>query len=227
MTKYLRALKGKRKAKGRAPVYEVVGVVTYLEGEDRDLDWEHFLFESFIDVQKWYEEQLGRTFDFRLVTFFSTYTEAEIKQFSDNEAQRWFELMEDATDQGTIDICDPTKLFYMISRIDNLSGGMVGAENWGCDFVIPGRTAITGHMGRLLGDTHDPDWNEWWADERREACGGVAHEIGHALCEGMHHGTWEEGPSIMLNWWDFPEVDFRDREKERLLTEEVPTKFLS
>jgi hypothetical protein len=184
---------------------------------------------TFRDVRDWYAEKVGRTFRIKtIITHRGTRTRDEYMVI-DGSFNKWKQAMQDFHDIGKLDICDPTHLYYLVTQETWYTGGMVGAENWGCEFIIPGRLCTTGIEASIKGNKQAPEGQAWWFDERREAAGATAHEIGHGLAKDMHHGDFDdpEGPSIMLQWWDFPNVGFRPREKERLLTEDVPVKFLN
>jgi hypothetical protein len=115
--------------------------------------------------------------------------------------------------------------------MDDILGGWIGDENLGCSFVLSGTASIPGHMGRLLGGMIDPEWPEWWANETRQAQGGVAHEIGHGLggscvndnntpgnCDGLPHTEPGEG-NIMFEWWDFNSGSvFNNDQKAQILS---------
>jgi hypothetical protein len=195
----------------------------------RDRSWEYWVYRTFNDVRDWYAKVLGgRTFRTRSIIAHKNMRTCEEYDVIQGGFNRWKQAMTDFHDRGLIDLCDRTHLYFLLTQETwgPGSSGMVGAENWGCSFIIPGRASTTGLEASVTGNKIPPPSQAWWFDERREAAGATAHEIAHALAQDMNHGTWEEPPSIMLQWWDFPNVGFRTRETERLLTEEVPTRFL-
>lgn len=178
-------------------------------------------------MKEWYAGQLGgKTFDrIDAITYKSPLTADQLyAKYSGNMAGIWFQGMREAIEANGLTVCDPKRFYYLVTPLENVWGGMVGAENLGCNtHVLPGTASITTHMGRLLGGVIDPNWPEWWADEIREAQGGVAHELGHGfggecinnVCNGLAHS---EGPSIMFAWWDFDKSGvFFDIEKEKIL----------
>ena len=170
---------------------------------------------SFVVVQDWYKQQLGgKTFNLiGAVSFRSPLTEAQLAARYPNGIGMWVDGLGAAMVANNLTLCNDHRFYYFVTPLNNVAGGMIGAENLGCNFVLPGTASIPNHMGRLIGGIFDPNWPEWWADEIREAQGGVAHEIGHGLggscttgnypgggCNGLPHS---QGPSIMFNWWDF------------------------
>lgn len=193
-------------------------VLFYAKDMPRDRRWEYYVWRSFRDVRDYYQREIGQTFAVSGKIVISGLTEAELRadpHWSDWPAG-WNLCMQIGAQQGKYRLCDPTKIYYLVTKMNDTSGGMIGAENFGCDFVLPGRACISGHMGRLLGGVYDPGWLEWFADERREACGGVAHEIGHALVLLPHPTTWDDD-TPMLAWWNWPNCHFTVGEKAKLL----------
>jgi len=187
---------------------------------------------SFQAVRSWYAQQLGgKTFNLiDAVSFRTTKTEAQLAVDYPGGIALWVDGLRSATVTNNLTLCNDHRFYYFVTPINNnVAGGMIGAENLGCSFVLPGTANIPNHMGRLIGGIFDPEWPEWWADEIREAQGGVAHEIGHGLggsctvgnfypgggCNGLPHSS---SPSIMWSWWDFGTTGiFFDSEKTEIL----------
>ena len=166
---------------------------------------------SFQKVQSWYKTQLGKTFNLLPAILYKTIlTESELVIKYPNGGGMWYDGLGAATVANNLELCNSRRFYYFVTPLDNVWGGWVGAENLGCSHVIPGTASIPNHMGRLVGGIFDPNWPEWWADEIREAQGGVAHEIGHGLgaecvnnvCNGLPHSNPGDG-SIMFEWWTF------------------------
>lgn len=166
---------------------------------------------SFQTVQNWYKDQLGKTFNLLpAIVYESALTESQLQNKYPGGGGMWYDGLGAATAANNLSLCSDHRFYYFITPLDNVWGGWVGAENLGCDHVIPGTASIPNHMGRLVGGIIDPNWPEWWADEIREAQGGVAHEIGHGLggscvgniCNGLPHADPSSG-SIMYGWWAF------------------------
>lgn len=187
---------------------------------------------SFAVVQTWYAGQLGgKTFTLEPAIFFrSSKTDAQLHSQYGTGIGIWAQGVKETTAANGMNYCDPKRNYYFVTPMDNIWGGMVGSENLGCSFVLPGTQSIPSHMGRMLGGVMDPNWPEWWADEIREAQGGVAHELGHGFggectngnvypgggCNGLPHSYY---PSIMYSWWDFGATGvFLDFEKTKILT---------
>ncbi|MBI2031673.1 MAG: type II secretion system protein [Candidatus Levybacteria bacterium] len=185
---------------------------------------------SFDTVRTWYSGQLGgKTFNLApAIMLRSSKTEAELHTLYGNGGGIWYEGVRQTTVANGMHPCDPNRDYYFVTPMDNIWGGMVGSENLGCSFVLPGTQSIPSHMGRMLGGIVEP-WGEWWADEIREAQGGVAHELGHGFggectngniypggdCNGLPHSS---SPSIMYAWWDFGTTGvFFDYEKTKIL----------
>ncbi len=186
---------------------------------------------SFETVRTWYSGQLGgKTFTLApAVLFRSSITDAQLHSQYGTGIGIWIHGVTETTVANGMHPCDPKRDYYFVTPMDNIAGGMIGSENLGCSFVLPGTQSIQSHMGRMLGGVMDPGWPEWWADETREAQGGVAHEFGHGFggectsgnvypgggCNGLPHST---GPSIMFAWWDFGTTGvFFDDEKTKIL----------
>lgn len=181
---------------------------------------------SFEVVQDWYQSQLGKTFNLiPAITYRSSLTEAQLIAKYPSGGGMWYDGLGAAATANNLELCSDHQFYYFVTPLDNVWGGWVGAENLGCSHVIPGTASIPNHMGRLIGGIIDPDWPEWWADEIREAQGGVAHEIGHGLgascvesvCNGLPHATPGHN-SIMYEWWTFGTTGiFLDSEKTQIL----------
>lgn len=190
----------------------------------RDRTWEREVVISFEMVRDYYLDKVGKTFQiypFVVIPKGNIGTQAEFLAIS-GDFPKWQACMQLCHDQGFLDVNDPTHAYYLITREEWNTGGMVGAENWGAPFIYPGRACSTGHMGRLTGNVIDPGWPEWFADERREAAGSLAHELGHVFAGLPHPGV----SSIMENWWDFPTVGFTQTELDTLAASAVTQFFL-
>lgn len=218
---------------GSSPEYGVRPVIFLPADTSIDIDsYKTQANASFQKVRDWYAGQLGgKTFDLiDAIVYKSPMTTQQLySKYSGNMAGIWFEGMKEAVQVNGLTVCDPKRFYYFVTPLENVWGGMVGAESFGCTtHVLPGSASIPSHMGRLVGGIIDPDWPEWWADEIREAQGGVAHELGHGFggecsvgnyvgggCNGLAHS---EDPSIMFSWWDFDKtaVFFND-EKTKVL----------
>lgn len=198
-------------------------------GSDTSLDLNSYrsqVNKSFTAVQTWYEDVLGKTFNLLpAIVYRSALTEAQLVAKYPGGGGMWYDGLAAATAANNLELCSDHRFYYFVTPLDNVWGGWVGAENLGCKHVIPGTASIQSHMGRLVGGIIDPDWPEWWADEIREAQGGVAHEIGHGLggycsdgvCNGLPHAKPGDG-SIMFEWWDFGiRAGFTDGEKPKIL----------
>ncbi|MBI4038005.1 prepilin-type N-terminal cleavage/methylation domain-containing protein [Candidatus Curtissbacteria bacterium] len=198
--------------------YEVVPVI-YLASDTNVGDEDSYKTQvsaSFNQVRSWYANQLGgKTFKLApAILFRSSKTDAELHSQLGNGGGIWYQGIREATVANGMHPCDSKRDYYFVTPMDNVWGGMVGSENLGCSFVLPGSQSIPSQMGRLLGGIIDPNWPEWWADENREAQGGVAHELGHGFggectigniypgggCNGLPHSS---DPSIMYSWWDY------------------------
>lgn len=183
---------------------------------------------SFNDVKIWFAGQFdGKTFDLLPAIFYrSTQTDAQLHAEYGNGGGIWFQGTRETVEANGMDVCDPTKLYYFVTPINNMWGGAYW-QSWayGCNHAKPGLASIPDHMGRLIGGVTDPGWPEWWADEIREAQGGVAHELGHDFggtcvtetnCTHMEHSV---SPSIMYSWWDYGLTGtFLPDEKTKILT---------
>jgi len=186
---------------------------------------------SFDVVRNWYIDQLGgKTFKLApAIIFRSSKTEAQLHAQYGNGIGIWVHGIIETTVANGMHPCDPKRDYYFVTPMNDIAGGMIGAENLDCPFTLPGTQSIPGHMGRMLGGIMDSNWPEWWADEIREAQGGVAHELGHGFggecangnvypggeCNGLPHSNY---PSIMYAWWNFGTTGvFFDNEKTKIL----------
>ncbi|MEK7558892.1 MAG: dockerin type I domain-containing protein [Patescibacteria group bacterium] len=171
--------------------------------------------DNFIEVSQWYKQQIGKTFNpADPVVYQSTLSSSHIiAKYPDaltGFANGYFVKYEIpiALSASGKDICDPTKIYYLVTPINVNWGGSGGREFFGCE-RFPGYASIPGHMGRLIGGIIDPNWPEWWAVEPRQAKGGVAHELAHlfgAYCDttGCNLTPHNQNPlSIMNAWWDY------------------------
>lgn len=219
----------------------------------RDVAWEQQVLTGMEVMQKWVLKTLGRTFRVLVPSVVkSASTWKHIMEATDGgEFNAWKFAMNEAEAQRMIRICDDDSWHYLVTPANKFSGGMVGSENWGCRHVWPGKTCISGKMGRLAGgiagespdisvralaevarayytaaprESWEDESHEWWADEPIEAWRAMMHEMGHAL-EALPHGTYDDPPSIMLQWWD-QTAEWRDYEKEKLLNGPVGSRFL-
>lgn len=216
------------------PAYAVVPVIFFASDTTvpNETAYINQVNASFQDVRTWFSGQFsGKTFDLLPAIFYrSTQTDAQLHSQYGTGIGIWMEGVRQATTSNGLSYCNPNRMYYFVTPMDNIAGGMVGAENLGCtNYILPGTAAIPSHMGRLLGGVTDPGWPEWWADETREAQGGVAHELGHGLggecsvgnypgggCNGLPHSY---APSIMYAWWDFGTSGvFLPDEKTKILT---------
>lgn len=215
--------------------YEAVPVI-YLSSDSPIQDDNAYTTQvnaSFQTVRTWYAGQLGgKTFNLAPAIFFkSSKTEAQIQtQYGynlPNDTGIWRSALVEAVIANNMNPCDPKRFYYLVTNMDNIRGGMMGAEGFGCrTHVLPGTASIPSHMGRMLGGYVEP-WPEWWADEIREAQGGVAHEFGHGFggsCDGNNdiYGNCgalphSSSPSIMYAWSAFPDAVFYEDEKQKVL----------
>lgn len=215
------------------PLYAVRPVIFLADDTNIDVDpYQAQVDSSFAVIRDWYKEQLGgKTFNLLPVLVYrSPLSESQLYAQYGTGTGIWYEGLKQATAANGVDVCDDHRFYYFVTPIDDIAGGFVGAENLGCIYILPGTGSIPDHMGRLIGGIIDPDWPEWWADEIREAQGGVAHEIGHGLggscvgdndvngeCNGLPHNTPESG-SIMFAWWNFGTTGiFTGEEKTQIL----------
>lgn len=170
---------------------------------------------NFIEVSQWYMQQISKTFNpADPVVYQSGLTSSQIiSKYPDALAgftNGYFVKYEIpiALSANGKDICDSTKIYYLVTPINVNWGGSGGREFFGCE-RFPGYASIPGHMGRLIGGIIDPNWPEWWAVEPRQAKGGVAHELAHlfgAYCDptGCNLTPHNDNPkSIMNAWWDY------------------------
>lgn len=208
-------------------IYAIQPIIFF--GSDTSINvttYQNQVTSSFEAVQDWYRGQLGKTFNLiPSITYRSSLTEAQLIVKYPSGGGMWYDGLGAATTANSLELCSDHRFYYFVTPLDNVWGGWVGAENLGCSHVIPGTASIPNHMGRLIGGIIDPDWPEWWADEIREAQGGVAHEIGHGLgascvggvCNGLPHAP-SGSDSIMFGWWNFGTTGiFLDSEKTQIL----------
>ncbi len=192
--------------------------------------------KSFAEVSLWYRSMLGKTFRvLPALVYTSSLTKTQLQaKYPGQSTQMWFDGLKEALRANGLDPCDDHRFYYFSHTMDNTLGAMVGLENLGCKIVLPGTANIGGHMGRLVGGVIDPNWFESFADEIREAQGGVAHEIGHGLggmcangnyynsradngkCDFLPHSPATVN-SVMFQWWNFGAgASLMEREKEIL-----------
>jgi hypothetical protein len=201
---------------------------------DTDIDVNSYI--SYVDgsfqaVRSWYSDQLGgKTFNLQpSIVYRSSMTEQQLSdQYGTGEGV-WINGIKQAAAANGMSECNSHTFYYFVTPLDNTVGGWVGAEHLGCSYVLVGTASIPSHMGRLVGGIIESGWPEWWADEIREAQGGVAHEIAHGLggycdgpntpgnCDGMAHS--EPGQNtIMFEWWNFGiDAIFNETQKAQIL----------
>ena len=222
------------KEKEEVPDYAIRPVIFLAADTDINVDFYKAKVDtSFKAVRDWYAKQFGgKTFKLQSALLYrSPLTKSQLYAEYGTGTGIWFEGLKEATLANGIDVCNDHRFYYFVTPLDDIIGGFVGAENLGCSYVLPGTACIPTHMGRLIGGIIDPNWPEWWADEIREAHGGVAHEIAHGLggtcngpnrptskCDGLPHNTESGAHSIMWDWWQFgADGQFTEQEKAQIL----------
>lgn len=164
----------------------------------------------------WWKEKTSRTFKTDIKVFRSHLTQGELLSRATGN-NLWFLLQDQAHNAGIIDNTDIHQAHYAIIPFMAAGGGMVGSENFNAAHILPGKACISGKEALvLLGlDPLKYGFEEpvWWFDSVSDATGALMHELGHMFGNGVdeplpHTNTEIDGPTIMFNYWDFPEVGF-------------------
>ncbi len=207
----------------------------------RDLKWEQQVETGMEVMQKWVLKTLGRTF--RLQTPASVRSQSNWKHIHEvtvDDLSAWKFMTDDIIAQRMMVINDKNTLYYLVTQANDF-----------CSGVFNGNAVISGSLARLAGgiksdppsaETREKDernrvmWSmappeswrfeavAWWAEEPIQAWRSMVHQIGHAL-ERLEHGTLEDDPSIMLQWYD-ASAEWRSHEAEKLLTGDTGSRFM-
>ncbi len=217
-----------------APAY-VQPVIVIPADLPRDPAYEKEVDGSFQRLAAWFGRVAGRPFNYlqpavcRLLL-----AEAEwLAKYAGDPVRLWKDAISEAAERGLIEgKCNPQRLYVFVTPVECGAGGMIGAENWGCEHVLPGGVAMTGWAGKLLGGLPSGDWTSWPG-----AMGALAHELGHAVALLKHYDLWPPEQqaafsmwgTVMFNWWSWQEhapesitaPGFAPFEKERLLASPI------
>jgi hypothetical protein len=217
------------KAPTGEPAY-VQPVIIVPADRTRDLSYEEKVDDSFRRLAAWFGRVAGSPFNYlppavcRLPL-----AEAEwLAKYGGDPVRLWKDAISEAADRGLIEgKCNPQRLYVFVTPVECGAGGMIGAENWGCDHILPGAVAMSGSGGKLLGGLASGDWTTW-----PNVMGALAHELGHAIAGLPHYDGWTVEQqqfnmwwTVMFNWWSWQENEqlpgFAPFEKEALLASPV------
>lgn len=182
------------------------------------------VMERFEEGARWWLEKTGKTFHVGpIAVFTSALTRDELESRYVHGNDIWKHLQREAHDLGIIDNTDDHKAHYMIVPMIAAGGGMVGSENYGADFILPGKACSSGKEACILlgldpaeyGYTEDMPM-PWWYDEVREATGAKMHELGHVFGNGVDEPLHHKSGTIMFSYWDYPNIGF-DEEQMAIL----------
>jgi hypothetical protein len=216
------------------PAY-VQPVIVFARDTTRNGDYEEKVNESFRRSAGWFRRVVGQPFNPMAPAVLELPLTADqwLDRYPGEPITLWKDAIGEAAERGLIDgTCNRQRLYVFVTPVECGAGGMIGAENWGCDHVLPGAVAMTGWAGRLLGGLESGDWTTW-----NSAMGALAHELGHASALLKHYDGWTEEQqaafsmwgTVMYNWWSWQENEpesirapgFAPFEKEALLATDV------
>lgn len=180
--------------------------------------------ERFEEGSIWWKEQTGKTFRVGAVKVFkSARTKDQLEVEFQHPNDIWKTLQREAHEAGVIDNTDDHKAHYAIIPFIAAGGGMVGSENYGADYILPGKACTSGKEACiLLGlDPGKYGFEEympmpWWYDEVREATGAKMHELGHVFGNGVDEPLHHKDNTIMFAYWDYPNIGI-DLEQQDIL----------
>jgi hypothetical protein len=166
---------------------------------------------SFRRLATWFARVVGKPFNYLppAISELPLTTEQWLSRYAGEPVTLWKNAISEAAAHDLIaGDCNPQRLYVFVTSVDCGAGGMIGAENWGCDHVLPGSVAMTGWAGRLLGGLESGSWTTW-----NSAMGALAHELGHAAALLKHYDGWTEEQqaafsmwgTVMYNWWSWQE----------------------
>jgi len=161
---------------------------------------------------EWWKSVTGKTFQVmnpRIVVWTP-------EEFPDTDFGLWHHLIDVQADK-----CDAGIMQYLHVLGANASGGMVGSENWGCNFILPGKACIADGFAFVAFGLDQTQFGfppqDWWANTVDQSIGARMHELGHAFGNGVDQPlAHSEAPSVMFAWWDWPNCTFFDYEIEIL-----------
>ena len=225
----------------QSPAYVQPVIVLPADG-DPSLAYVKTVDDSFRRLAAWFGRVVGRPFNYLAPAVHRLeLTEAQwLAKYAGEPVRLWIEAISEAAERGAIEgKCNQQRLYVFVTPVECGAGGMIGAENWGCDHILPGSVAMTGWAGKLLGGLAHEGWERW-----PNAMGALAHELGHAIGDPQgtgrpldHYDLWTPERqaafsmwgTVMFNWWSWQEHEpesirapgFAPFEKERLLASAI------
>ena len=199
------------------PKLTIVPLLVTPKGVSKPVRASQNVYAAFKEVSEFYYQQLGVTFDVGAVKSYvypMTWAEVEARWSGDGQ-----EFWKDIVARIPLDMCAAQAkgiaYCFVILRPYSATfdmaglGGMIGLERWGCP-ARPGTSLGADQMCWVIAGWRKADlvaagWPAdaipWFADEREEALGAIAHEIGHLSRAALGHAAWEDD-SPMQEWWD-------------------------
>lgn len=170
----------------------------------------------FEEGSRWWKIKTGKTFRVGVVKVFqSSRTKEQLEDEFEHPNDRWKTLQREVHDAGVINNTDDHKAHYLIVPFVAAGGGMVGSENYGADYILPGKACTSGKEACILLGLDPSDHGyaadmpmPWWYDEVREATGAKMHELGHIFGNGVDEPLHHKNDTIMFGYWDYPDIGF-------------------